>query len=155
MNAGLGDSVGKLRFTSDQDTTNHVLAEGEDANFVSVQVSTLDELCGERIPAMIKVDVEGFEHAVVAGGKRTLEDPDLQTVIMETNSSGLRYGWEDAQLVQTMRDLGFSTCSYDPLRRRLEAAPAGADNSLFVRDIAAMQARLAGAPKFRLLNGEI
>jgi FkbM family methyltransferase len=155
VNAGLGDSAGELRFTSGNDTMNHVLAEGEGGDFVAVRVLPLEELCADRVPAVIKVDVEGYEHAVVAGGQRTLAHPGLQAVIMETNGSGQRYGWDDARLVEMMRDFGFATCGYDPVRRRLKVAAPGSGNTLFVRDVAAMQERVVGAPRFRLVNGEI
>jgi hypothetical protein len=56
------------------------------------------------------IDVEGYEHAVIAGGQSTLASPSLQVVIMETNGSGLRYGWDDAELVDTMRGHGGGGC---------------------------------------------
>ncbi|MDO8864170.1 FkbM family methyltransferase [Haliea sp. E1-2-M8] len=156
MNIGLGDAAGELRFTSAQDTTNHVLAEGEGEAFVTVNVLPLDEVCADRTPLIIKIDVEGYEHAVIAGGQSTLASPSLQVVIMETNGSGLRYGWDDAQLVDTMREFGFTTCSYDPILRRLEsAAPSETSNTLFVRDVAAMQERVSQAARFQLVNGDI
>lgn len=156
LNIGLGDAAGELRFTSAQDTTNHVLAEGEGEAFVTVNVLPLDEICADRTPSIIKIDVEGYEHAVIAGGQSTLASPSLQVVILETNGSGLRYGWDDAELVDTMRGYGFTTCSYDPILRRLEpAAPSETGNTLFVRDVAAMQERVSQAARFRLVNGEI
>lgn len=90
VNAGLGDSVGELRFTSGNDTTNHVHAESEGGDFVVDRVLPLVELCADLVPVVIKLDVEGYEHAVVSGGQRTLAAPGLQAVIMETNSSGHR-----------------------------------------------------------------
>ena len=68
VNAGLGESEGELHFTAGQDTTNHVLAPGESTESVPVRVMRLDDLCARRIPAIIKIDVEGYEQAVIAGG---------------------------------------------------------------------------------------
>ncbi|MCA9909603.1 MAG: FkbM family methyltransferase [Anaerolineae bacterium] len=155
VNVGLGETEGELRFTSGQDTMNHVMPEDEDGPSMSVEVQKLDNLCAERTPLVIKVDVEGYENAVVAGGQRIFADPRLQAVIMETNGSGQRYGWDDARLVGAMGDFGFSTCRYDPIHRQLEAAPVGNSNTLFVRDITAMQARAFDAPRFVLVNGTI
>lgn len=44
-----------------------MLVDGEKKASVVVPVITLDAVCAERLPAIIKVDVEGFEHAVVEG----------------------------------------------------------------------------------------
>lgn len=155
VNAGLGETEGELRFTAGQDTTNHVLAQGEMGDAVLVRVQRLDELCAERIPVVIKIDVEGYEQAVIAGGGTTLANEQVNAVIMETNGSGQRYGWDDERLIETMRSFGFSTCAYDPFARRIQAASPGTGNTLFVRDIATMQDHVAQAPRFQLVNGEI
>ena len=44
---------------------------------------------------------------------------------------------------------------YEPIARRLAAAPAGTGNTLFVRDPAGMQSRVTEARRFRLVNGSI
>jgi len=74
---------------------------------------------------------------------------------METNGSGQRYGWDDSHLIEKMRGYGFNICSYDPFTRRLNAAPSGNGNTIFVRDIAMMQERVKEAPHFQLVNGQI
>lgn len=76
-------------------------------------------------------------------------------MIMETNSSGQRYGWRDEDLIALMRDFGFATCSYEPMRRRLEVAKTGSENTVFVRNVAEMQSRISKAPRFQLVNGTI
>ena len=155
LNVGLGYDTGELRFSSGEDTTNHVLVDGEKKASVVVPVITLDAVCAERLPAIIKVDVEGFEHAVVEGGRDVLADAAVKAVIMETNSSGQRYGWRDEDLIALMRDFGFATCSYEPMRRRLEVAKTGSENTVFVRNVAEMQSRISKAPRFQLVNGTI
>jgi FkbM family methyltransferase len=155
VRCGLGARPGELAFTTDADTVNHVVASGEAGAGVMVPVTTLDDLCAGEAPALIKIDVEGYEREVVAGGSRTLRAAGLLAVLMETNGSGLRYGWRDEDLVATMRGHGFATCAYDPLARELGAAPAGSANTIFVRDAAAVIERIRTARKFRLVNGEI
>ena len=39
---------------------------------LDVAVATLDDVCAERRVAVVKIDVESLEHAVLAGGVRTL-----------------------------------------------------------------------------------
>lgn len=49
-------------------------------NSISVATTTLDDICegAEKIPDLIKIDVEGAEHEVLKGARRTLSaGPDL------------------------------------------------------------------------------
>jgi len=152
---GLADRAGSLRFTSGLDTVNHVLAPGEAAAAVEVPVTTLDELVGDEVPALIKIDVEGYERPVLVGAQRTLADPRLLAVIMETNGSGERYGVTDDELVAAMRDHGFAMFAYDPFARRLNVDGRGDGNTIFVRDLETVSARVAAARRFSLVNGSI
>jgi len=152
---GLSDKAGALRFSSGLDTVNHVLAEGEDLPGVDVLVTRLDDLVGQDVPVLMKIDVEGHELAVLHGGAATLGDPRLLAVIMETNGSGVRYGVSDDQLIAVMRGHGFVPFGYDPFGRRLVDVRASSGNTVFVRDKAAVEARVKAAPRFRLVNGEI
>jgi len=152
---GLSEHAGELRFSSGLDTVNHVLAEGEDLPAVKVPVVRLDDLVGEDVPVLIKIDVEGHELAVLRGGQQTLADPRLLAVIMETNGSGSRYGVSDDLLTGVMRENGFAPFGYDPFARRLVVAAANSANTVFVRDRAAVESRAGSAPTFRLVNGEI
>ncbi len=119
-NCGLAAKPGVLRFTRALDTVDHVVAKDErDAEAVEVPVTTLDELLGDRRPALIKVDVEGFETEVFAGGLLTLARPTLQALIVELNGSGARYGFDEAALQRQLESFGFLPCTYDPFARRL------------------------------------
>lgn len=51
-----------------------------------VSTTTLDHLVYEArfpFPSHIKIDVDGIEHAIVAGGDRLLRDPRLKSVLIE------------------------------------------------------------------------
>lgn len=152
---GVSDRAGMLRFTTGLDTVNHVIAPGEQAPSVEVPVKTLDDLVGDDVPAVVKIDVEGYERPVLAGAQRTLAAPGLLAVIMETNGSGARYGVSDDELVSTMRDHGFGMFAYDPIARRLNAAERGGGNTIFVRNPEAVNVRVAAARRFSLVNGSV
>lgn len=50
--------------------------------------ATLDELVADGaipVPNHFKIDVDGFEHRVVAGAAQTLRNPALRSVLIETN----------------------------------------------------------------------
>lgn len=151
--AGLSDQSGVLCFSSDLDCVNHVLAKGEDLPSVDVPVMLLDDLVGKDVPTLMKIDVEGHELAVLHGGLATLGDPRLLAVILETNGSGERYGITDNQLLNLMREHGFAPFGYDPFARRLVDVTDASGNTVFVRDRAAVEARVKSAPKFKLVNG--
>lgn len=152
----VGASTGTVEVSCNLDTVNHVVSKRSDGG---VEVETVpqvrldDEL--EEVPAIVKVDVEGFESEVLGGMSRLLASDGLLVVILELNASGTRYGVEDRALRRTMSEAGFIECSYDPLRRALEVRPAGLDhpgNSIFIRRRDAVEDRIASAPKV-VVNG--
>ncbi len=152
---GLSDKTGTLRFTSHLDTVNHVALESEKDGVIEVPVLTVDELCSQRMPVIIKIDVEGHEKAVLLGAASTLANPALLGVVMETNNSGERYGQSDDVLFEIMKTHGFSAYSYSPLDRRLTDLIASEGNTVFLRDIDRVMERIVSAPQYRLVNGSI
>ncbi len=77
-----------------------------------VPVRSLGAVLDGRSPALIKMDVEGFESTVLAGAERALADPALLAVNMELNGSGVRSAprWtvRDALWVGLQSDWGYS-----------------------------------------------
>jgi FkbM family methyltransferase len=157
LNVGISDHEGELMFTSDQNTGNHVVSQGEnDTNVVKVKVCALDMILKGEAPTLIKIDVEGFETAVINGARRILTTESLCSVIMEMGG-GNRYGYDETCLVRTMREFGFTPYKYDPFKRdllRMEGRnPRG--NTLFVRNEDTVVERLRLAPKFNIKGQEI
>jgi FkbM family methyltransferase len=152
---GLSASSGEIVFTAGLDTMNRVALPGEDLATVSVPVRTLDELTAGLTPRLIKIDVEGHETAVLAGGSDTLSRPSLEAVLMETNGSGAKYGVSDESLMETMRGHGFEPCSYDALKRKISPTLHRSRNTIFIRDRRAAEARCKAAERYSLINGSI
>lgn len=150
LNLGLADKAGELLFTSGENTMNHVAAAGEPTSeTVSVRVSTLDEILKGRRPSVLKIDVEGFETAVLAGGEATLSHPSLHSVIMELNGSGSRYGYDEGGILTTMARFGFMTFHYDPFARSLDSRggrQSQSGNTLFVREPGLVSDRVRMSP---------
>ena len=49
------------------------MATKDEINTVEVQIDTLDNiLINEQCPALIKIDVEGFENEVISGAEKPL-----------------------------------------------------------------------------------
>ena len=75
-NIGLGRAEARLRFTANQDTTNHVIEdEAWSGPSILVPGSTLDAVLNGSTPVLIKIDVEGWESEVLAGAAATLRSP--------------------------------------------------------------------------------
>jgi len=152
LNIGIGKESGVLRFTSGLDTVNHVLAESEERReSIEVGVERLDDVLSGFEPAIIKIDVEGFETNVVLGAQEVLSRKSLLAVIMELNGSGGRYGFDESRLHRQMLEYGFAAFSYAPFERKLvplNGKNAHSGNTLYVRNAAEVSRRLSSARKF-------
>jgi FkbM family methyltransferase len=150
----VGAASGFLRVTTGLDAMNHVIPaeeSGNGASFVEVPVRTLDDVVGGAAVTVLKIDVEGFEREVLAGGGKTLADPSLLLVIMEVNYCTGRYGYDGALLHQRMAGLGFQTFRYLPRERTLVRSEIAAGfNVVFVRHLEAFEQRLRSAPQFEI-----
>ena len=161
LNVGVGAEAGKTFFTSDLDSMNHALASGDPVgSAVAVAVVTLDAIANPVVPMFMKLDVEGYETQVLAGGKKTMRSEVLRCVLMEMNGSGRRFGVADEAIHAQMRDFGFVPARYDVLARSVTALPVdswnrGGGNTLYVRDMGECQERVRGAARFKLVNREI
>lgn len=135
LNIGLGSQHGKIKFTKAFDTVNHVATEFE-TDTIEVDISTLDSvLQREQTPALIKIDVEGFETEVLKGGKRVLSNPSLKAIIIELNGSGDRYGYDEQLIHQNLLSFGFKTYKYNPVTRELISTKSfGIANTIYLRD---------------------
>ena len=155
VNKGVGADKGWIHFTTDSDTTNHALAPGEQCmQKVTVEVVSLDEALEGDVPALLKIDVEGYETLVLRGARGLLQSPRLHAVIVELNGSGLRYGFNESEILDSMSGYGFERCLYDPLSRKLENLVGEKDpvegNTLFIRNRSYVEERVSSAPKVSL-----
>jgi FkbM family methyltransferase len=145
----VGDQVGEATFTIGRDTHNHVVDPGTDHS-VTIPATTLDAALEGESPTIIKVDVEGYEQAVLRGASNVMSNPRLLAAILETNGSGNRYSASDDDLHEAMLGFGFKPCAYDPFNRNV-ALTAGRSldgNTIYVRDIESVSARVKSAPLF-------
>jgi FkbM family methyltransferase len=155
---GLGDRKGMLRFAIGNDATNHVAQASDlDDIVVEVPITTVDCLAALRRPSVIKLDVEGYEVAVLRGARAALADPKLQAALIEVNGLTRRYGDEPDAIFDIMREAGLHPFRYDPWMRHLQPHQPHAlrGNVLFIRDSAAIRDRLQCAPPIRVFDWSI
>ena len=77
--------------TNENEGMNYIRADRGEANAERVRAITLDDFCEQQGIAridLIKVDVQGQEHAVLRGAERLLRSGRLGTLIMELNWQG-------------------------------------------------------------------
>ena len=98
---GLSDEEGVLHFTNSLDCVNHVVTnEDNQLETTEVQVRKLDDILNGRSPILMKIDVEGYETKVLAGAMKILADQYLKGIIIELNSSGDRYGFDETKFMR-------------------------------------------------------
>ena len=137
----LGNQMGETTMTHSIDAMNHIetLPNGQGE---MVEINTLDNLLSENCPALIKIDVEGFESAVLEGAKKTLSNPLLKAIIIELNGLGNRYGFDENAIHNSLLSYGFFAYTYNPDSRQLIAIEKhGHHNTIYIRNISEAQQR--------------
>ncbi|RZL47380.1 MAG: FkbM family methyltransferase, partial [Pedobacter sp.] len=136
-NKGVGSKNDKLYFTTDEDTTNHIVLDTQNnQQTISVPITTLDSYYPKYKPTLIKIDVEGFETEVLNGANQTLADLTLKAIIIELNGSSGRYGYDDNNIHKKLVINGFKPYNYNPLKREIEELESfGNYNTIYLRDL--------------------
>jgi FkbM family methyltransferase len=159
MNIGLSNADGNLSFTDNQKTENHVVSESEaGTQSFRIPVLKLDTVLAGESPSMMKIDVEGFETAILDGAEKTLTNPSLHSVLIELNGAGTRYGFNEGDILSKLKSFGFSPYEYEPFSRILHSLPGknpSHGNTLFLRNEGQIRKRLANAPRFSVASSEI
>jgi FkbM family methyltransferase len=157
-NIGLGQTSGVLCFTTNLDTCNHVIKEPRtEASTMNVPVRPLDELLGGTGPALIKIDVEGWESEVLAGAHASLKHQALLGLIVETNSSEEELSPNEKAVHDCLSQHGFSPYAYEPFTRALQPLSSknrGGSNTIYLRDLESVKSRIASAKPFQV-NGRM
>ncbi|MGI4019967.1 MAG: FkbM family methyltransferase [Janthinobacterium lividum] len=158
INAAAGAEIGTINFSKNEDTTNHVISADElkHDNIETVNVIKVDDLTIQNKPALIKIDVEGFETEVLKGMGETLKQASLKAIIIELNGSGERYGFEDADIHKLLIENRFKPYQYDPFKRDLGLLNSyGNYNTIYCRNIEFISNRLKNAKAFELMGEKI
>lgn len=153
----LGNEVGTKKFTKSLDTVNHLVADDEFiSEYIEVEMSTIDLMMAEKKPTAMKIDVEGYETLVLEGANNVLGSPEMNVVIMELNGSGVRYGFDEAALMNKMIGYEFKPYVYDPFTRQLTQLIGKAEtgNTIFIKDLNAVEGSISTSKPI-LINGKL
>jgi hypothetical protein len=130
-------------------TENHLVESPLDGA-VEVPVKTLDELLADQPPALIKIDVEGFEADVIAGAKTLLATQKIPALIIERVGNAERFGRTEDRLHYDLKKHGFNAYAYDPHLRVLRPLSDDArGNIIYLREVATAAERVKSAPAYR------
>lgn len=156
----VGEDESVSTITTDQGAANHVVAgEGasESGSTVEVPSRRLDglDLTGEALVA--KIDAEGWEGAVIAGGERVLSSDRPVAILIEFIGLARRYGYTEDQIKAKLDGMGFEPVRYDPFDRALIPGSwaDGTKNLIAVNDPGFFDSRLDEADPFVVRGIEV
>ena len=118
--SAVGSHAGKITFSTGQDTINHVLPDRElqpgALATQTVPMTTLDEALSAASPAMIKIDVEGYETEVIRR-RGDARSPAASLRYHGADRRRARYGFGGHSAAPCANS--FEMFSYEPFRRAL------------------------------------
>lgn len=152
---------GTVKFVENgHSSLNHIIRLEESAPCVEIPVVSLDAAIKDKNPALIKIDVEGFETCVLDGAERLLSSATLKALIIELRGHGARYGFDESVVLDNILAHGFVPCAYDPFTRDLTVVEKSSSKKIghqeiFCRDLEYVRGRLATAPVVGVLHKKI
>jgi FkbM family methyltransferase len=149
-NLGLSDKPGELFFTNNSDTMNKVSLLAMNHQTEKVRVTTLDNELDTDRTYFFKLDVEGFEYQVLAGGIGIFASDRTSALIIELNGSGEEFGHSNAEIHHKLLSLQFQSVSYDPIGRlltKMNDYNRRGGNTIYVKNFEQMANRCKTAPK--------
>jgi FkbM family methyltransferase len=156
-NVAVSDTEGSVPFTTSDHATNRVSYD-ERPDIIMVEAKTLDAILDRRVPVLMKMDIEGYEHNALLGADKTISAPGCKAIIIEFSNNGEWYGYGDYVTHKLLTEYGFKPYKYeylkkelipfDPLLTRFEF------NMIYIKDEAFINQRLAAANHI-LMSGEL
>lgn len=161
-NVGVGQERGELQFTDTKKSGgNRVLQTTSPDQGVKVPVTTLDVLSNEVAPPddvlIVKVDVEGWEVPVLAGGKSVLSRSFPTALLVELNGWGSRYGFDDDKAHEDLVSEGYVPVNYDPDQRQLlkRSQRHAQGNTIYVNEFDYFSNQVEESRSYSVLDKEV
>ena len=160
LNIGVSDKPATLQFTADLDCGNHVIAKNEShADTTEVQVDTIDNICTDFSPYMIKMDTEGYENFVIDGATKTLENDETNCLVIELYTGKSIYNTSAQDIHKKIVSFGFKPFRYNAHKKELTALENKLNtedqNTIYLKNPDDIRARIATAKKYTLFGKDI
>jgi FkbM family methyltransferase len=146
----IGRAPGSVSFATGGASAMHHI--GSDGSGSRIEMRTIDSY--HLSPAIMKIDVEGYEAEVLAGAIETASRPELVAIITENSDDSGKYGDGIESVSSFMSRHGFTAFTYDPWRRNF-TTKRNSDNTLYLRDIEKVKRRVAEAEPFHVFGRPI
>lgn len=144
----VGAEVGEATMTTEQGTTNHIVATSQQSfDGQVVPIATLDIICRRQAPLLAKVDIEGFELEALRGASALLAQRRPAAWILESNHCAARYDTSRADLIAHIEAVGGTVHQYDPDRRELRNINSDDANIIAIIDSEVILQRLESRAK--------
>ena len=145
VEAAVSECVSKLFLKAGKDSlSNVVMSPREGIQVAAVSLDSYFE--SRRPPVYVKVDVEGYEEAVVRGASSLMHRNFPLVWQLEFGGLGNLYGYSEAAISNRLLSHGYQLCQYNTDRGVLvplcEVDDRDGDNVLAVRDLAEVERRL-------------
>jgi FkbM family methyltransferase len=106
--SALSETSGVMGFTEGLGPLNHLVAGATPGPARTTEVTTLDEVLGDRTADGVKIDVEGAERLVLEGARSALSEGRLRVIQLEYNDmSRVNYGESRAALRDLLAGYGY------------------------------------------------
>jgi len=145
VESAVGDRMGAAPFLSGLGTVSRLAPEARATSRVPLR--TLDALCGSARPVFVKVDVEGYEDAVLRGARRLMSRgfPKIWQLEVDPGRTA-----QTARLEEELSGFGYQSFVWDiaagTLKPRPLQNPLG-NNLLAIADLGFVQRRLGSAER--------
>ena len=159
INKGVGEKEDQVHFSIGHDTTNHILPENKIENSIKIDIVTLDNIIEKHgFPEVLKIDVEGYEYAVIKGATKLLGSnygPNI--IIIELRGLGNKYGFDEIKIHQYITNMGYKNVHYNPLTRKISvdkkfSAKKILGDMIYIKNIDKAISRLKSGSKFKIRN---
>ena len=122
-NKAAADVDGELAFTIGLDGENHIMNQAAE-NVITIQSLQMDNYVKQHhidSIAYMKIDVEGFEYAVLKGADTILLNKKIDIIQLEINKTISNSGKSIRDLLELLSHYNYSLCSFDVDKNQLMA----------------------------------